>query len=377
MIQLIQTRWMHIRNHYKSLFFWLLLPLFATTIFTTIDTTVEDQLRIPVGIVTEDKTPLLQELLESIEDIPHVDVHYVSYEEGMHQLENHQLDSMYVFPEHYDDSVHTNERRGIVSQYTSNISFAAIPVRESIVSFIQEQLNRSKAANTIEKLFQTHHEVPPTKEEVAEISREIQANEKLIETTLLFSEEHSTTPASSFISMIDIWVIFTLFSTMMIFEWVVRERNHPTYIRVNFTNYQPKKYAIYQLMIYLFLFILVDLCMFAVLTYGMDVSIRLFSMVSMIVFRITIVCSIFLLALLFKQRFSYLMVCVFLFILLIGTSGMILPIDGILRHFPLFATLHPLQPVIHGEISYVWLIFSSVMSVLWLVTKEDIHAKSS
>lgn len=377
MIQLIQTRWMHIRNHSKSLLFWLLLPLFATTIYATIDTTVEDQLRIPVGIVTEDRTPLLQELLDSIEEIPLVDVHYLSYEEGVHQLENHQLDSLYVFPENYDDSIQKNERLGIVSHFTSNVSFAAIPIRESIVSFIQEQLNRSKAADAIEKLFHTYHSTPPTKEEVAEISQEIQANEDLIRTTLIYADEQSSTSTPTLISLVDIWVIITFFSTLMIFEWVVKERNHPTFVRMYFTAYQPKKYAIYHLSIYLFLCILVDLCMSAVLIFGMDVSISPSSILSMIVFRYTIILCIFLLALLFKQRFSYLMMCVFLFIFLIGTSGMILPIDGILRYFPLFATLHPLYPVMHGEISYIWFIIGSVIILLWLVTKEDVYAKSS
>src|SRR5699024_916848 len=104
------------------------------------------------------------------------------------------------------------------------------------------------------------------------------------------------------------------------------------------------------------------------LIYGMNVSIDYFTIFSVVMFRITIACCLFLFARLFKQRFSYLIGCVVLFVLLIGTSGIIFPIDGILRHFPVFAILHPLQPVMHGEISFVWLIISVAIGILWLVT---------
>ncbi len=378
MIRLVQTRLMHFSKHYKSLLFWLLLPLFASVIFVSIDAKVEDQLRIPIGIVIEKDSPLLGELRESIEDLPLIETHYLSYEEAMHELENHTIDSVFEFPAEYDEAILGNDRRGIVSHYTSNMSFAAIPVKESIVSFIQEQLNRSKAATTVEDLFNEYNQPPPAKEEVIETSKDIQKSEQLIETTMSYVGNSSeTTENNAFISALDIWVLFVLFSTMMMFEWIVRERNHPAFIRLGFTAYHPKRYLLSQLSIYIVLFTMIDLLTFAVLVYGMNEGMTASTLITSLVFRITTALGFFLVALLFKQRFSYITGCIFIFLILVGTSGMILPIDGIVRHIPLFADLHPLQPVMHGDISYIWLILSVSFCILWLFKKENAHVRST
>lgn len=379
MIRLIQTRLMHVRKYYKSFFFWLLLPLFASVIFVTIDSNVEDQLRIPIGVVVEKETPFIEELTKSIEDLPLIEAHYLSYDEAMYQLENHKVDSVFEFPGEYDDAILGNNRRGIVSHYTSNMSFAAIPVKESIVSFIQEQLNRSKAARAVEDLFTTYNQVPPTKEEVMNTSKELQENERLIETTLSYADNSSGTENNhTFISSVDIWVVFVLFSTFMMFEWIVRERNHPAFVRFGFTAYSPKQYLLSQLSIYIGGFIVIDLITFAVLMYGMNESITAATVIASVSFRITTAVGFFLIALVFKQRTSYIVGSIFIFIILVGTSGMFLPIDGIVRRFPLFADVHPLQPIIHGDISYVWFIISISFCMLWLLKKEkNTHVRST
>lgn len=378
MIRLLQSRWMHIRKQYKSFLFWLLLPLFASAVYVAVDTNIEDQLRVPVGIVMEEETPLLQELTDELEELPLIEISYLSYGEAMYSLENHQLDSVFEFPAQYDEAILHNNRRGIVSHYTSNMSLAAIPVKESVVSFIQEQLNRSKAAIAVEDLFDTYQMTPPTTEDVAETSKEIQESERLIETTFSTAGKRGhSTETNSIISVLDVWILFVLFSTMMIFEWVVQERNHPAFGRISFTAYHPKKYILSQVFIYIGTFIVIDFVTFLVLVYGMDQTIPLSMLIACLLFRTTIGLSIFLGTLLFKQRFSYVLGALIVCIVLIGTSGMILPIEGITRHFPLFATLHPLQPIMHGEIGLTWLLISIGLCVIWLFKKENVHAKRS
>src|SRR5699024_8775893 len=115
MIRLLQSRWMHIRKQYKSFLFWLLLPLFASAVYVAVDTNIEDQLRVPVGIVMEEETPLLQELTDELEELPLIEISYLSYGEAMYSLENHQLDSVFEFPAQYDEAILHNNRRGIVS----------------------------------------------------------------------------------------------------------------------------------------------------------------------------------------------------------------------------------------------------------------------
>ncbi len=378
MMRLLHTRWMHVRKQYKSFLFWLLLPLFASAVYVAVDTNIEDQLRIPVGIVMEEETPLLQELTDSMENLPLIEVNYISYHEAIHRLENHQVDSVFEFPAEYDEAILHNDRRGIVSHFTSNMSLAAIPVKESVVSFIQEQLNRSKAAIAVEDLFETHNLTPPPKEDVKQTSKEIQESERLIETTFSTAgKQGNSNETSAIISVLDVWIVVVLFSTMMIFEWVVQERNHPAFGRIPFTAYHPKQYILSQVCIYIGMFLVIDFVTFSVLVYGMDQTISLSMLIACLMFRITTVLGVFLLTLLFKQRFSYVLGALIVCVVLIGTSGMILPIEGIIRHFPLFASLHPLQPMMHGEIGLTWLLISMGLCFLWLFKKENIHAKRS
>lgn len=360
------------KKHLKSLLFWILLPLVASILFVVVDPKIEDQIRIPIGVVMSEQTPFINEITQTMEELPLLDVSYLPLDEAMHQLENHQLDSVFEFDHNYDEHILNNQRSKIVSHYTSNMSFASIPVKESIVSFIQEQLNRSKAADTVEQLFTTYSYPPPAREDVVETSKDIQLHEQLIETSLSYGTD--TNPEKTnrpLISAFHIWVFFVLFTTMMIFEWIIRERNHPAFTRLQFTAYQSNKYLMIHFLFYSALFVSIDLVTFSILTYGLGEYLSFSHLVSLISFRITCAIGLFLFALCFKQRFSYFIGCISLFIILIGTSGMIIPVDGIIQHFPLFTLIHPLQPVLHENVSYVWLIAGICLSLLWYYRKEN------
>lgn len=376
MRNVLDTRLMIWKKQIISLLFWLFLPLVGLSFFLLVDTNDSQNIRIPVGIVVEEQTPLLDEVIQNIDELPMVDLLYLSYDEAMHQLEIHQLDSVFAFPKGYDASIMENDRRGIVSHYTSNLSIAAIPMKESVLSLIQSQLNRSEAAHTVEELFNAYGETPPTHEQVRETSIEIQANEQLIETSFTALGD-STTPLDEepFISVWDVLIFLVLFSTIMLLDWVVRERNHPTFERIIFSVYKPKLYILMHLVLYLCLFVLVDGLALIMLTVLSSKTLSFSLVMASFSFRVMCTIGLFLFALCFTKRFAYLLGAIALFVILIGTSGMIIPVDGILRHMPSYGTLHPLQSVLSETNSAIWLVICVGLAIIWYYRKENKYAR--
>lgn len=374
MKRLLQIRFMIWKKQYKSVLFWLMLPIIVLSLSLWIRADIEESVRIPVGIVTPVETPLIEEVVKSIEELPLVDLISLSYDEALHQLEMHRLDSVFAFAVDYDESIQQNDRRGIVSHYTSNMSVAAIPMKESVLSLIQEQLNRSKAARTVEQLFQMYSHAPPSRDDILLTSKEIEASEQLIETSFSYTGQAPTQDEpDSFISMWDIWILVAFFSTIMLFEWVVREQRHPTFERISFTSHRPKTYLFIHASFYLALCVVGDALSLAVLSVGLREPMTASLIVAAVTFRVTCAIGLFLFALCFKRRFSYVTGAIFLFIILIGTSGMFIPVEGISRHFPLYMTIHPLQPVIHEQGTILWLGICLILCILWFRRKENAH----
>lgn len=374
MMKLLHIRLMIWKKQYKSVLFWFMLPLIVLMLSIVTQTNAEQNIRIPVGIVVDEQTPLIQEVVDSTRELPLVDPVHLSHDEALHQLEMHQLDSVFVFPANYDESIMQNERRGIVSHYTSNMSVAAIPMKESVLSLIQEQLNRSKAVQTVEQLFLAYDYPIPSRDSILLTSKKIQQNEQLIETSFSYTGPATTqNEPDSFISKWDLWVLFVLFSTVMLFDWVVREQRHPTFERVLFTSYQPKKYLLIHAIYYMALCVAIDAITLASLTVSNHDNMSTSIILVAISYRVTCTIGLFLFALCFKQRFSYLTGAIALFIVLIGTSGMFIPVEGISRHIPLYRVVHPLQPVLHGQGSFLWLGICLLLCIVWLSRKENTH----
>lgn len=145
MTDILFTRLLLWKKKVISMLFWFLLPILGTYLFITIANTIQEDSRVPIGIVMEDDSDLGHHVLESITESELVQVHETTKKEALYQLEKHELDSVFIIHEGFEQAVNSGMRNKILSSYRTELSIAYSPIKEMIVSLVQEQTGRAKA----------------------------------------------------------------------------------------------------------------------------------------------------------------------------------------------------------------------------------------
>ena len=109
--------------------FWLLLPAIGTSLFITTVTTIEEDSWVPIGIVLGDESELATKLIDSIEASKLVRVSKYSEEEGLYDLEKHEIDSIFVIHDGFEQAILSGKRNNLISSYRTELSFAYSPVK--------------------------------------------------------------------------------------------------------------------------------------------------------------------------------------------------------------------------------------------------------
>ena len=119
-------------------------------------------------------------------------IHYMELDDALHKLEQHELDSVFVIREGYEDNILAGRRNQLIEAYSSNRSYAYQTVVETITSFAQQDAARSKAAFVIKQLFKdAHMEDEWNYTEIIESSRERQQNEALLKSSFSYFDKES------------------------------------------------------------------------------------------------------------------------------------------------------------------------------------------
>ncbi|SFB24490.1 ABC-2 type transport system permease protein [Lentibacillus halodurans] len=372
MKQIMATRFMHWKKQWVSIIFWLLFPILATTGITAITETLQDDTKVPVGIVMEEQTAASEELVQDIKSTPFIRAEILSENQSLHDLEKHELDSVFVIHEGFEENVQRDHRDRLITSFQSDLSFAYSAVKEMILSYVQQETGRSKAAFVVQELEQQHNgNTGWTYEEITAKSKEIQQDENLLDTAFSFDDtvmEANQTPP--LFPIWGLWSICTLLSTMLVFDWVIKEKRSKAILRLAFSRWSLKSYLLQNFMLYSVVLFLVDL---------VTVSIFLFmfgewiSVVSLIVYRLFINMAAFLFAHLFRNTLLYYTVS-FALVLIVGiSSGAVLPAASI-DSPAWFDFVNPLAPLLSGEYVNLWSVMIMVLAVFWLVRKERFHA---
>lgn len=362
MKQIILTRLFHWKKQWPSLLFWLSFPIFATFLSITIANQMQSEITVPVGIVMEEETPLARELYEKISQAPFLRIQKTSKTEALHLLEQHKLDSVFIIQKGYENKILSGGRNELITSYQSNLSFAYTPVKEMIVSFVQEDTNRAKAAYTVQQLSNQYagQENWPI-EEIMVTSKNIHSQENLLETDFSFAKIKSSADQNNLalINVWELWSVFALLSTLLLSEWLIKEKNANMQIRLAFTRFTFKNYLLRNLLLYTFLFFIFDLVALGLFSFFFKehwIAPTLFAMLS---FRLMIQFGSFLIALPFKNLYRFYSTSLAITIVFAIISGVAAPVKNI-------SWLKLLQP----HHFTLWLIPISVLFVLWYVRKE-------
>lgn len=377
MISTLQTRLIHWKKQWLSLLFWLLFPIIATLLVIHFTNIIQEDSKVPVGIVMEEETPLANALYESLEMTTLIRVYNLTEKEALHQLEKHELDSVFVLQSGYEDKIRKGSRNRLITSYRSDLSFAYSPVKEMIVSYVQQDTGRAKAAYTINQISDTFNiNQQWTWEEIVAKSKEIEADENLLHTTFSFADKVQSQNDNEIVvwETWGLWALFSLLASLLLFDWVIKENRLSLLPRFAFNRISFKSYLLQNVGIYTILMILFDFAALITFNLLLDESISIQLMASILSYRMILNTGAFLLALCFNQIYSYYSISFILTLLLAITSGAVIPIDGIINKIPILKLLNPLQAFLQNGIGYIWLILFSGLIIIWYARKENFNA---
>ncbi|PAV30428.1 hypothetical protein CIL05_08120 [Virgibacillus profundi] len=377
MINILQTRLIHWKKQIFTLLFWLLLPIVTTILVTNVTSAIQDDSKVPVGIVLEENTPLAKDLVTSIKQTPFIRVYETTEEDALLKIEQHELDSAFVIKAGYDEQVRKGSRNRLITSFQSDLSFAFTPVSEMIISYVQQDTGRSKAAFTVKNLSDNAGLSKQwTWEEVVAKSKEIEAKENLLHTTFTFADSGQENDGKGITiwKPWGLWAVFSILSTLLLFDWLIKENRSSlaprfTFIRITFKNYMVINALFYTILLFIF-----DLIAAGAFFLFLEEPFNLHSIGVILSYRLMLNAGAFLLALCFKNVYLFYSVSFVITLLVAITSGAILPIDGIIQSYQWLEYLNPLATFLSNKISVIWLIIFSFIIGLWHVRKEKSHA---
>ncbi|HLQ72176.1 MAG TPA: ABC transporter permease [Bacillota bacterium] len=377
MIPVLQTRLLHLKKKWLSFLFWMVFPIVLTCIMIQGTNSIQQETKIPVGMVVEDDSDIAVSLIDSLDSSPLIRVKELNQQDALRQLEKHELDSVFIIPDGYKEQIRKGSRNRLVTGYASDLSMAYSPVKELLLSYVQQDTARSKAAYTIKQISESYNGGHNwTWDEIVEKSIAIQNGENLIHTAFSFFNATSPTNEANFQlwNTWGLWSIFALLATLLLFDWIIKETRSNVTHRFHFMRISLERYHVISLLFYVGLFIIIDAATMVIFHYFFREEISFSFLYSLIMYRSTISIGVFLLANMFKNVYVYYSLS--FIITLVGAiiSGAILPIEGITSLITWLQYIDPIQAFLMGEISYISLFLFLIWGMVWFAWKEKKHA---
>lgn len=372
MKSIIETRFIHWKKHWPSLLIWLLIPIIATIGITKATDVITDDSNVPVGIVLEEDSDAATGLVDEIKTTPFIRVVELDEDAALYQLKKHELDSVFVIRDGYEKEIRNDNRNRLLTSYRSDLSFAYTPVKEMIISYVQQETGRSKAAHVVQELVR-HYQ--PNKQwtwdEIVAKAKYIQTDEDLLNTTFSFAGTKAASQDDvSLFSIWGLWAIFSMLSTLLLFDWVIHEKHSSVRPRFAFMRFSFKHYLVYHFLLYTGLLVIMDFFSVTLFHVMFHENISLWSLIC---FRLILNLAAFLLANQFKYSFLYYTVSFAITLFAAIGSGAILP-NGIAAKWPWTETFNPIQPFLTGEMVNLSSIIIIILAIIWYAQKEKNHA---
>ncbi|WP_332646563.1 ABC transporter permease [Lysinibacillus sp. 54212] len=363
------TRWLHVKKHLFSTLLWIFSPIFLTLLIYQLVMHTAGESKIPIAVVDEDKSQLSEALIEQIQAIPYLHVSVVSKREALYQLEKYELDSVFVIKRRYEEQLDKNKRNRLIEAYSTNRSYAYFAVVESISSLAQEDASRAKAAYEVRDLIaENEADLKWSFDEIVLESKERQERTDLLQTSFQYSQAQLNNLGESNNKGIwGLWAFLSLLTTFYLFDWLVKEKGQGIKLRWTFAKISFWHYAVTNLILYTLVLLLIDGTMVVVtmlLGYG-KVSVSF--LLSLILYRLIINLFSFCVAFLFNNTVFYYLSALVMSLLLAILGGAFMPMDSLVRRFPLVEQASPIYGLLNQNIPYVWcLLLLFIGSILYI-----------
>lgn len=372
-----QTRRIFWKKHWASLLFWLLFPLVTTGFIISQFATLQEDTKIPVGVVVEENTPLVQDLVTSLQNTPHIRPVVLKEREALNQLQKHELDSVFIIRNHYEDSIRRGSRNQLVKSYQSDLSFAYTPLRETVISYVQQDYGRAKAAFVVQQIGDEYGVVDEwSMDELIGRGKEIVDEQKLLEVEFAFASTDGVGEEKndSLLKPWNVWALLTLLATFMLFDWVIKESRSAVVQRFVFGKFSFKQYLLLNTILYTLLLFVFDLITMGLYFFFLGEEISYALVLALLSYRLVLSSCIFIFSTCFKSTYLYYTSSFAIVLLAALMSGALIPIEGIAAKFAWFEYVNPFGPFLAGTYLNVWLIIGMMLIGLWYVRKGEADA---
>lgn len=374
---ILKMRFIFWRKQWVSLLFWLCFPLVVTWFVMVQFATLQADTKIPVGIVMEDESSSAQELYESIKDTPHIRPEVLSEKEALNQLQKHELDSVFIIRSRYEDSIERGSRNQLIKSYQSDLSFAYTPLRETVISYVQQDYSRAKAAFVVQQMGEAYGVTEEwSYDELINRSKEIVQEQKLLEVDFSFADAGAGKDDAddTLLQPWNLWAIITLLTTFMLFDWVIKEKKASATLRFVYGKVSFKRYLLQNMLIYLFVLFVMDVVTMGVFYFLFDETISMKLLISLIGYRVMLTTCAFLFSLCFTSTYVYYTSSFAIVLFTALLSGVFIPVDGIMEKWNGFSFINPLAIFLESSFMNVWLWIGIVFTALWFIRKGEADA---
>lgn len=374
---ILKMRFIFWRKQWVSLLFWLCFPLVVTWFVMVQFATLQADTKIPVGIVMEDESSSAQELYDSIKDTPYIRPEVLSEKEALNQLQKHELDSVFIIRSRYEDSIERGSRNQLIKSYQSDLSFAYTPLRETVISYVQQDYSRAKAAFVVQQMGEAYGVTEEwSYDELINRSKEIVQEQKLLEVDFSFADAGARKDDAddTLLQPWNLWAIITLLTTFMLFDWVIKEKKASATLRFVYGKVSFKRYLLQNMLIYLFVLFVMDVVTMGVFHFLFDETISMKLLISLIGYRVMLTTCAFLFSLCFTSTYVYYTSSFAIVLFTALLSGVFIPVDGIMEKWNGFSFINPLSIFLEASFMNVWLWIGIVFTALWFIRKGEADA---
>ncbi|HLR72587.1 MAG TPA: ABC transporter permease [Pseudogracilibacillus sp.] len=374
---ILKMRFIFWRKQWVSLLFWLCFPLVVTWFVMVQFATLQADTKIPVGIVMEDESSSAQELYNSIKDTPHIRPEVLSEKEALNQLQKHELDSVFIIRSRYEDSIERGSRNQLIKSYQSDLSFAYTPLRETVISYVQQDYSRAKAAFVVQQMGEVYGVTEEwSYDELINRSKEIVQEQKLLEVDFSFADAGAGKDDAddTLLQPWNLWAIITLLATFMLFDWVIKEKKASATLRFVYGKVSFKRYLLQNMLIYLFVLFVMDVVTMGVFHFLFDENISMKLFISLIGYRVMLTTCAFLFSLCFTSTYVYYTSSFAIVLFTALLSGVFIPVDGIMEKWNGFSFINPLAIFLESSFVNLWLWIGIVFTALWFIRKGEADA---
>lgn len=374
MTDMIYARWLLIKRRLPKILIWLTLPLFLTLAAAAVFNNTSDDFRVPVAVIVHEQSAEADYFAEGLAGSEFMDVEVFDDTESqavLRELEQYQLDSVFILPEDYEEKVRDVKRRNLIETYFTDRSIYYEPAKELAASVIQERMG---AYGTVDFVMNMQEEMlaenEVSGEEIAAERERIETGTNLVQQVFYFHGERTDTEEQTGLNPWAVWAYITLIITIFTFDFVTRETVGGAGVRFTFMKYSYKSFMILTFVLMTGLMLVIDGITWMIISDKLSADI---SLLSLVMYRIVVNSIAFLLASAVSTpvKLYQLAIAVTMTVLVLHVAmPVIISVTGI----HVISALHPVRIFTENNLNIPWLIILILLMFVWMW--RDSNARS-